>query len=392
MNVKKWDEPYKNKKVLGEDILIGVAKDGSLIYLPADKGEPSRNVAVFYGSNSQKKSFLITRTFVSILSGRNIVVLSSDIKNDIYDFAREQDYVIKELNFDDLNSQSNHWELLGLINKDDGMNSVQNFTQRIIKANKLIPSKNQVNAFNYINAVLLYICFCSNEKLKKVSHYIINYDDFEKEILKLNSTNNVKQFYEFAKNANNYFKWDIPTISNIIHPFFSKSVMNILNSGSMSLEEFKNDKCIYVINPSVIYSWLPPFILSYILDLDLDCDVFIDQGDFCIPDFKNAIKKGDKKIYMLSHNMQDVQLNYPDILSGFGTKISFHGCDINAAKYLSEISGINAGNNKLDEIWAPQEIVSCGQDKELLFVLSAKRYLYKTINLSYLNDVIKASL
>lgn len=392
MSKKAWDEPYKNNKILSSDILIGAANDGSLIYLPADKGDPTRNVAVFYGSNGQKIDYLTTRIFYSVLGERNILVMCSDIKKEIYEFARKNDYIIKELNFDDPQSESNHWNILNLMKDEDELIEVQKFIGRIKKASKLALNNNQLNAFNYLSSVLLFTHYYSNENLKKVAFYLRNYDEFEKKLATVSDNSYIKHFFDYSKNANNYFKWDIPTISNVMHPFFSKAILKVLNAGSMSLDEFSEKKCIYIINPSTVCYWLPPFMASYLLDIDSDFDVYIDQDNFCIPDFNNAVKKCQHKIHLLSNNIEDIFSNYQNILSGFGTKISLHGCDIKAAEYLSKASGIDPGSNKYKGNRNPSEITSCGYDKAMLFVLSSKNYTYKSLNLSYLNDVANVSL
>ena len=389
---KIWDEPYKNKKILCDDVLVGAASDGSLIYLPSGKGAPSRNVVVFYGSNTQKKDFLTTRIFTSMTGGKSIVILGSDIKKEIYDIARENDYVIKEISFNDNETNSNHWELFNLLKDTDPVAETQKFVDRIAKAKKINPSANQINALNYISVVLLYTRYYLNGNLKKFSYYLRNYDAFEKQIGFLNETDNIRHYFEFAKNANNYFKWDIPTVSSVLQPFFSKPTLKKLNSGSMSVDEITDRKCIYILNPSGLYGWISSFIMSYLLECDSDFDVYVDQADFSIPDFKNLTKRCQHKVSLLSNNMEDIKSNYDDILSNFGTKLAFHGCDINAAEYLSRISGIDPGNNKFKGNCFPQEIVSCGQKKVILFVLSSKKYTYNYIDLSYLQDVVKASL
>lgn len=391
MRKVNWDEPYKSKTIKGEDILVGAAKDGSLIYLPALPKDPSRNILAFYGSNEQNKTYLTTSIFNSILGKRSAVIVSPDIRGEIFGFARAYDYVVKELNFE---SNSNHLNLLGLMGDEDPVGETDKFISRIVSSNKMTPSIHQNNALNYLSSVVLFVRYTKGGDIKDIGNYIKDYDSFEKEIHKCHTKDPARQFFEFSRQANNYFKWDIPCISNVLRPFFSRSVLKTLDSsGSMSPDEINREKCIYIINPKSTYKWLPSFILSYFLASEGDFDIYIDGIDTHIPYLKEALHKKDKKIIVTLNNIDDIVSHHEEgLLPLFGTKLSFHGCDMHAAEYLSRLSGGRIGGNTFDAIWNPQEIVSCGQKTVSLFVLSAKRYSYKVVDLSYLNDVISASV
>lgn len=399
MTETKWDIPYYSSGLNGRDLLAGKNRMGNLVYIKAHNELPNRNAVAFCGTDTQKReNVLVPNIINSVEAGRSVVIISDDIalRDEFFDYARARDYTIKSLDFRDP-SNSNHWNIFSFLKDENPMNQTERFIRRLCLASKINePGGHQLNALGYLKTVLLYVRYSpgfipynggavKKRTLREFIQYFekIQYDEFRERILKLKPEDPARRVFEYAERANNYIKWDVTSVSEIIAPLQDPMIQKITGTDGMSTDELAEGKCIYMIHPSDIYAWPAAFFMMYICDTEEEIDVYSDGYSLNIP--FSAINTGRLKgKTLIAVTPKDMIRNESDIekeMDFFGVKLAFSGCSLSAAEKLSLYSGIDLATRKFNRsnMTAPQDIISLADDSVYVFTPSGARGIYQAL-------------